>query len=466
MNRVPVVFIEQVPWGGGAEKVVYSLATRLDQTKFAPYIVYLYNLPEQAMPFESIVPLICAQTDPPPIFNSEGTTQVHFAAELPDTTLPTEIPVQTLSGLLPWLHRLYRRMNPELRARLRLGEVVQKICRQFQSRTPFEEALSKRNDMGRLNAILSAFPESAVFVAVMEEASIYLWLNQAHQQRRWVAWLHTVESQLLPRIYLQEERLIIEKWLLANASSNAKLVVFPSQGCKEDMSEHFGIPGKHIRVISNPLDVEAIVQQSLETPVIEPPQRRTLFVQVGRLQQEKNHRLLVEGCRLLRLQEEDFAVICLGKGQLRAEIQALVDEYDLSEHVFLLGAVANPYPYMAAARAVTLTSDFESFALVLAEAMACGAVPISVDCPVGPRDVLHDGKYGLLVPPNDPQALANTMLKISRDDDLHSHLKAIGLERSRQYNIDPITQQWETLLKEIVTKNGGNDYMSTWTDRN
>ena len=199
-------------------------------------------------------------------------------------------------------------------------------------------------------------------------------------------------------------------------------------------------------MIPNPLDIEAIVRQSQEVPSLELPQKGTLFVQVGRFFQEKNHRLLVEACHLLRQQEEDFAVICLGEGPLRADLQVLVDEYGLSEHVLMPGAVANPYPFMAAARAATLTSDFESFALVLVEAMICGAVPVAVDCPVGPREVLNGGEYGLLVPQNDPQSLADAMLKIITDDELHAGLKSLGAQRARQYELAPVANQWEALL--------------------
>lgn len=454
-GRIPVVFVEQVPWGGGAERVVYDLATGLDPVVFEPFITHLYDRPGLNMPFKSAVPLICVETDLPPVFGSQQPLQDDPTIEKAARVVPNEMPLTEAPGLLPWIQRIYRRLSPELRARIRLGEMIQKACQRFQSRTLIEEAVSVRNDMGRLNEILSAFPEEAVFVAVLEEPCVQLWINQAHRQRRWLAWLHTVESHMLPLLHLRQERLAVEKWLLANASRNAETVIMPSEGCREDLNKHLYVPAEHIRVIPNPLNVAAIIQQSQERPSLELPQSKILFVQVGRFQQEKNHRLLVNACRLLRQEEDDFAVMCLGEGPLRDGIQALVDEYDLSQHVFLPGAVANPYPFMAAARAAILTSDFESFALVLVEAMACGTIPVSVDCPVGPRDVLDGGKYGLLTPPGDPQALADAMLKIARDDSLHAHLKSLGQGRARQYDIDPIIRQWETLLQGTARQSTG-----------
>lgn len=427
-KKIQVVFIAPCPWSGGAEKVVYDLAHALNRQHFAPQVVFFRKDGTPPIPYRSDIPLF---------FVGGGNANLGNGGSRG-------------SGIAGKLHGIYERLfSPAVRAKLRPAERFAYIRRQLQP-VPLDTVVQAFGDLrGTLPALeqeLSRFDANAVYIAVMDDAVVHLWLSQAHQRRRWIAWLHTVESHYLPLMHLREGRLAVEKWLLANASRNAEMVVVPSEGCKADLCDHFNIPAEHIRVIPNPLNIETIIRQSQEPPSMELPQKRTLFVQVGRFSQEKNHRLLVEACRLLRQEQEDFTVICLGEGPLRVEIKALVDEYGLSEYILLPGAVANPYPFMAAARAAILTSDFESFALVLAEAMACGAVPVSVDCPVGPRDVLNDGEYGLLTPPGDPQALADAMLKVACDDDLHARLIASGLARARRYDIDSITRQWETLL--------------------
>ena len=80
----------------------------------------------------------------------------------------------------------------------------------------------------------------------------------------------------------------------------------------------------------------------------------------------------------------------------------------------------NPYALMALARGVLLTSEYESFGLVLVEAMICGAPPIATDCDSGPDEVLSDGA-GLLVPRNAPDAFADAMLRLIEDDALHEN---------------------------------------------
>jgi glycosyltransferase involved in cell wall biosynthesis len=81
-------------------------------------------------------------------------------------------------------------------------------------------------------------------------------------------------------------------------------------------------------------------------------------------------------------------------------------ELGLSDNILLQGFVDNPLKYFAGADVFVLSSHVEGLPNVLVEAMMCGCTPVSTDCPTGPREVLHDGKYGYLVPMRDPDAMA------------------------------------------------------------
>lgn len=101
----------------------------------------------------------------------------------------------------------------------------------------------------------------------------------------------------------------------------------------------------------------------------------------------------------------------LGDGPMREELQALIDELGLSDVVKLYGYVENPLKYFCQADVFVLSSYVEGLPNVLVEAMMCGCTPVSTDCPTGPREVLHDGKYGYLVPVKAPSALAEGIVK-------------------------------------------------------
>ena len=105
---------------------------------------------------------------------------------------------------------------------------------------------------------------------------------------------------------------------------------------------------------------------------------------------------------------------------------------------------------MAAADALLLTSRFEAFALVLVEAMVCGTPVISVDCPAGPGEVLNGGEFGLLVPNDNPAALADAVERLMDDPMLAQGLSEQGYERAKVFDVKTIVPQWESLLDTMV----------------
>ena len=104
---------------------------------------------------------------------------------------------------------------------------------------------------------------------------------------------------------------------------------------------------------------------------------------------------------------EEARLLILGSGPLDEALRAQAAALELDKSVCFVGFQANPLPWLRRADAFVLSSRSEGFGNVLVEAMACGTPVISTDCDHGPREILQDGRYGVLVPPRDPQALAN-----------------------------------------------------------
>jgi glycosyltransferase involved in cell wall biosynthesis len=297
-----------------------------------------------------------------------------------------------------------------------------------------------------LQQILKNFRSDALLVPIMEEATILVWLSQLVERRPYIASLHSVESYNMKLIYPEPKRLLTEEWMFASACQSSDLVTVPSNGCRNDLNKSYNIPYNHIKVIPNPVDVNLICSRSkVSAPSLE-SKARTKFVYVGRLDQDKNPLLLIEAAHLLRKNYDDFAVYFAGKGALYDELQSRIKALGLQDRVFLLGEVTNPYQLMSQARSLVLTSQVESFALVIVEAMLCGAVPVAVDCPFGPREILDGGKFGLLTPVGDHQALADAMQRIACDDNLYMELRELGFKRAQQYDISKVIFEWEQIF--------------------
>jgi glycosyltransferase involved in cell wall biosynthesis len=190
-----------------------------------------------------------------------------------------------------------------------------------------------------------------------------------------------------------------------------------SAGIADELRHNGGLPDDKISVIHN-----AVIGDDFLSRSRQPVHHRwfqnhdqPVFVNAGRLVEMKDHRTLLRGFAKLR-QQRPARLMILGTGPMHAELQALADQLGIADHVDLVGFVENPLPYMRAADAFVLSSRSEGFGNVLVEAMGCGTRIVSTNCPHGPADILQGGRYGLLVPPRDPDALAGGLNEVLEAD--------------------------------------------------
>jgi glycosyltransferase involved in cell wall biosynthesis len=96
---------------------------------------------------------------------------------------------------------------------------------------------------------------------------------------------------------------------------------------------------------------------------------------------------------------------------------------------------------MAQSDLFVLSSRWEGLPTVLIEALACGATVVSTDCPSGPREILDNGRFGTLVPANDPGALSEAILE-SLAGPRQSHV-----ERGRGFSTPASVSRYLELLE-------------------
>jgi glycosyltransferase involved in cell wall biosynthesis len=216
-----------------------------------------------------------------------------------------------------------------------------------------------------------------------------------------------------------------------------------SQGAADDLERVAGL--KDVQAIPNPISVNDAPQGINEKKPVQPwfAESDPVMLGAGRLTEQKGFSTLIRSLRHLRNSGIDARLIIIGEGEERKNLEVLVHELHLGEHVSLPGFVDNPYAYMRAADVFVLSSRWEGFGNVLVEAMACGTPVVSTDCPYGPSEILERGKWGPLVPVDNAEKLSRALLS-TLDNPLDSEKLR---ERAQCFSVNNVAQSYLNMIK-------------------
>lgn len=211
---------------------------------------------------------------------------------------------------------------------------------------------------------------------------------------------HVAHSQM---IQAPRERAVF-RWTTRRFYPVADFRIVVSADAADDLAALSGIPRDRFEVIYNPILTPATIATNPEVEQLwgDADQR---IITVGSMKEQKNQALLLRAFAQLRGHPKAKLMI-LGEGQLRPMLEGLAKELGVADRVRMPGFAIDPWPYLASADLFVLSSDYEGFPLVLAEAMHAGLRVVSTDCVSGPREMLDGGRYGQLVPCGDATALA------------------------------------------------------------
>ena len=135
------------------------------------------------------------------------------------------------------------------------------------------------------------------------------------------------------------------------------------------------------------------------------------IVTLGRLENQKNHRLLIDAFAKARTQNPSLRLTIYGEGRLRRELEAQASACGAADVIDMPGRRDDVADVLKEKDLFILSSDYEGFPNALIEAMCVGLPCIATDCPTGPRELLEGGR-GILTPPGDACALADAILRM------------------------------------------------------
>ena len=188
------------------------------------------------------------------------------------------------------------------------------------------------------------------------------------------------------------------------------------------------------------------------------------LVCVGSFLEVKGHRYLVEGCRLLRERGIDVRCHLVGDGPGRDEIEALIEAAGLGEAFVLHGPLPRPSvaQLLASAHVIvqpsvpTRRGSREGIPVSLMEGMACGLPAVATRIS-GIPELVEDGENGFLVPPRDPEALADALARLASNPELRRRMgRAARAKVLQEFDLEANAARLAAMIRAVPGSSNGN----------
>jgi glycosyltransferase involved in cell wall biosynthesis len=234
----------------------------------------------------------------------------------------------------------------------------------------------------------------------------------------------------------------------------AEVVTAVSAAVADSLVSDYGVKRARVRVVPNGAELpdeaaeEAAARRLREQ--LGAGALRPLWVCAGRLEEQKGQDVLLDALAEVRRRGLGFVAVLAGDGSLRGAFEARARALGLEASVHFPGQVEDLGPLLTAADAVVLPSRWEGLPLVLLEALA-RARPVVASAVGGVPEVVVDGEQARLVPPGDPQALAEVLEAFHRHPDSALRLGRRGAARVREsYTWPRVVEAFESVYDEVL----------------
>ena len=214
-----------------------------------------------------------------------------------------------------------------------------------------------------------------------------------------------------------------------------------SEGIKTRLQNEMGL--SNVDQIYNPIDSDW-VEKAKEKVAL--PHKKYIL-SYGRIDDDvKDLSFLMRSYHESQLWEQQIQLVIMGEGKDEQKLKDLADELSLSEHVDLLPFASNPFPFIANAHVVALTSNWEGFTMALVESLSLGIPVVSLDINSGPSEIIIHRENGLLISEREPTVFANALREMCNDEILYTECKANAAASVSKFSKELITEAWTKLL--------------------
>lgn len=246
-----------------------------------------------------------------------------------------------------------------------------------------------------------------------------------------------IASERLDPAAMSTTRKILKRLLLPYAD----WLVVQTQSIKEYFPKSIQ---KKTSIIYNPVNDE-----SLSPTLPSREGRLNRIISVGRLYPQKNQAMMIRAFAKVADEFPDWQLVIYGEGPLRESLELIVDSLELQDRVLLPGRTEHVVEELRKSKIFCMSSDYEGMSNSMIEAI-CVGLPIVTTDVSGVKELVENGKNGVVVPCGDVDKLGKTFSELMSNERLMEEYSRNNYSKKELFRIDTIINQWEQLIHQVI----------------
>ena len=240
---------------------------------------------------------------------------------------------------------------------------------------------------------------------------------------------------------------IIKKLIFRFFLNLADRVMVNSLQFKKDLKREFHV---NATCIYNPLNHYDIIKKSKEkSKKIFKNNEKLKILNIGRFTEQKDQLTFLKALNLIK-KNINFQAIIIGRGKLHDELLKYIYKNELNHFVKIIDFVENPFPLLKQTDLFILSSRYEGLPNVLLEALSLKKFIISSNCPTGPKEILLNGKGGLLFKVGDYKQLAKKIFYYQNNKEKCKKLLKYSIQNIKRFDYKKNMQKYLSLVEKFI----------------
>ena len=240
----------------------------------------------------------------------------------------------------------------------------------------------------------------------------------------------------------------IKKFIYKKIISLSDVVIVNSITFKKQMEDLLDI---NVKCIFNPLNFREIINKSRlkQSNAIFKEKKFIKLINIGRLTEQKDQITLLKSLNLIK-DRYKFKLLILGRGKEKKKMLKYISLNKLNDIVKIHNFIENPYPLLKQSDIFILSSKYEGLPNVLLESAVLKKIIISSDCPTGPKEILLNGKGGLLFKVGDYKDLSKKIVYCLKNIKKMKKKSSFLYKNLKRYDYEANMKKYHSVIERFL----------------